>query len=73
MCHIPKWGEMKKPIAPCYKCEERHIGCHSTCERYQAYAGIVAESREERREFAEKQTNSRAKLSQTELRRRNGH
>lgn len=61
---------MKKPIAPCYKCEERHIGCHATCERYLEYAGIVAENREGRREFAERETNSHAKLSQTELRRR---
>ena len=21
----------------CYQCEDRHIGCHSTCEKYQAY------------------------------------
>ena len=20
--------------APCHKCEERHVGCHSGCERY---------------------------------------
>lgn len=23
--------------APCYKCEERHRGCHSECEQYQAW------------------------------------
>lgn len=21
-------------IPPCYKCEERHIGCHATCKGY---------------------------------------
>ena len=61
---------MKKPKAPCYQCEERHIGCHSTCERYKDYAGLIADNREERREFAERETNSHAKLSHTESKRR---
>ena len=27
---------------PCYKCEERVVGCHIACERYLEYkAGIV--------------------------------
>lgn len=39
---------MKKTISPCYKCEDRVLGCHGVCERYQAYAGIVAENRAER-------------------------
>ena len=21
-------------ITCCYKCEDRHVGCHSTCEKY---------------------------------------
>ena len=28
---------MKKPEAPCLKCEERKIGCHSICKRYIDY------------------------------------
>ena len=23
--------------APCHKCEDRHVGCHGSCERYKAY------------------------------------
>lgn len=23
--------------APCYKCEERHINCHSECDKYKVY------------------------------------
>lgn len=23
--------------APCYKCEDRVLGCHSTCEKYKLY------------------------------------
>ena len=22
---------------PCYKCEERKVGCHATCERYKEW------------------------------------
>ena len=25
---------MSKPIAPCKNCEDRHLGCHSTCQLY---------------------------------------
>lgn len=25
---------MSNPIKCCQKCEDRHIGCHSECERY---------------------------------------
>lgn len=24
--------------APCYKCEKRVLGCHSTCEDYKAFS-----------------------------------
>lgn len=24
----------RKNIQCCYKCQERHVGCHGTCERY---------------------------------------
>ena len=45
---------MLKP--PCGKhCEDRQVGCHSKCEKYQAYADIVAMARERRRQFQENQ------------------
>ena len=25
---------MTSPIKSCYKCQDRHIGCHSKCKRY---------------------------------------
>lgn len=43
----------KKPISPCYKCEERQLGCHSSCEKYKQYAGIVEEERQARYELNE--------------------
>lgn len=39
-----------KPSAPCFGCEQRELGCHSTCERYgefrkalDEYNAIIAE------------------------------
>ena len=26
-----------KPQSPCYKCQNRHINCHATCEGYQEF------------------------------------
>lgn len=23
--------------SPCYKCQERHVNCHSECEKYKEY------------------------------------
>ena len=43
----------KKPISPCYKCEERQLGCHSSCEKYLEYTGIVAQNREARHNLNE--------------------
>ena len=28
---------MKRIIAPCYKCNDRLINCHGTCEKYKEY------------------------------------
>lgn len=39
---------MKK--APCYKCEQRHSTCYSTCEKYkefEAYKQIIYKERKE--------------------------
>ena len=27
-----------RPIPPCKDCEDRHIGCHSKCKQYKAFA-----------------------------------
>ena len=28
---------MQKRIVPCYECDKRALGCHSTCEDYKAF------------------------------------
>ncbi len=42
-----------RPTPPCYKCEKRVLGCHSTCENYkyfinenEKYKQLVREERE---------------------------
>lgn len=29
---------MKEPNNPCFNCPDRHAGCHSECEKYQAWS-----------------------------------
>lgn len=36
------------PKAPCYKCKERHMHCHSECERYIYYDNLNKLAREQR-------------------------
>ena len=31
---------------PCYKCEDRHVGCHSACERYKEFCEACAVERD---------------------------
>lgn len=31
---------------PCYKCDTREEGCHSTCERYKEWKALVATVKE---------------------------
>lgn len=31
--------------SPCMDCEERQIGCHSNCERYQEYASKLRKTK----------------------------
>ena len=38
----------KQPIAPCYKCKERVVGCHSKCEKYLEFSEVVRAERENR-------------------------
>lgn len=30
-------------LSPCLGCEERHLHCHSECEKYKAYKAILEE------------------------------
>lgn len=38
-------------INSCYKCEERHLGCHSRCERYISAKAAHDAQREKAREI----------------------
>ena len=38
---------------PCYKCEDRELHCHSTCEKYLEYSKQKEEDREMRRKETE--------------------
>lgn len=40
-----------RPKAPCVDCEDRKVGCHSTCERYQEW---LAEYQKTKQEIFEK-------------------
>lgn len=35
-------------LAPCYKCEDRSVRCHSTCEKYKAFAQEREKIREQK-------------------------
>lgn len=37
-------GTMK---SPCYKCEERHIGCHGKCEKYAAFKADLEKQKQD--------------------------
>ena len=45
---IRKWGETN---APCRGCEDRVVGCHSTCPRYKEFKDGVEQLRQQRCEF----------------------
>lgn len=64
---------MKKMISPCYKCEEREIGCHGTCERYQTYAGVMATARDERFDAKTRASKLGVKKTNTALKRMGKH
>lgn len=34
---------MRKPDAPCLRCESRSVGCHRTCEKYILYKSNAQE------------------------------
>ena len=37
--------------APCYKCEDRNMTCHSTCNKYKAFRKGIDDFKEEKREY----------------------
>lgn len=36
-----------EPVSPCMDCEDRIVGCHSTCEKYIAYRKDLSQKRNE--------------------------
>ena len=58
---------MSKLDAPCYKCEERHLGCHSSCERYGEYAKAMEEVRKARFETSERIIHTETKKTLSQL------
>lgn len=49
---------MSKPVAPCKTCEDRKVGCHTSCENYKAYVierenwcHLVKENKEKSKEI----------------------
>ena len=38
-----------KSKPPCLECNERKVGCHGTCEGYQAYHKALGEEKEQKR------------------------
>ena len=42
--------------SPCdRRCIDRHVGCHSSCERYLEYSAIVEEARERRNQYKQQE------------------
>lgn len=41
---------MKEPLSKCLDCKDRHVGCHSKCEKYKAFRKALDEYREQVRE-----------------------
>lgn len=37
---------MVKRMSPCYKCEDRFVGCHDKCEKYQVWSGEMREAKQ---------------------------
>lgn len=62
---------MKKPITPCFKCEDRVVGCHISCEKYHTYADEVTKWRDAKYEQKDKERQAYTKMTDTEFKRRN--
>lgn len=42
------------PQSPCYKCEDRYVGCHGKCNKYADFRILVDECRERERNEADR-------------------
>lgn len=62
--------QMTKINAPCYQCEERHIDCHSSCEKYIAYANERKEISRKRIEEFDMQSQKWESMKRMKNRRR---
>lgn len=56
---------MREPEAPCLFCDERHVGCHTECDKYKAYT----KERKAYREHITKQKVEENQLEEIELNR----
>ena len=43
-----------KPMPPCKDCEDRELGCHSTCEKYIEFTKEKAKERKAKYDWYEK-------------------
>ena len=44
---------MKEQNNPCYQCPDRHVGCHSECEKYQTWNAAHIELNRQKRSAQE--------------------
>lgn len=56
--------------SPCLKCEERQVGCHSTCQEYKAFKRISDERREQLNSERAKVYDSTSRLIDTIIKRK---
>lgn len=56
---------MKEPEAPCLFCSERHLGCHTACDKYNKFK----HDRKEYREHITKQKVEENQMEELELKR----
>ena len=53
--------------SPCYKCQKRHINCHSECEKYKEYSVKNEEKRElKKKAFAKEHDEHEFKIQQVQ-------
>lgn len=41
MSNVEQWA-----VCPCKDCEERHLGCQGSCEKYKAYKEQIKKNKE---------------------------
>ncbi len=58
----------RRPQSPCYKCEDREVGCHSHCEKWDLYSEEYRKDAQLRKEHKEKNSYEPIKYSRSRLR-----